>query len=274
MNYPALVCQLNGASHPCSRLNSTIGTTQHIIYLPISQTVASLASGGIVVSGVYNPVGVGTSGNFEAKIYDSVGSEVESSSGSNTVTTTATTGWTLLSATTRNYSTNAAQLEGTLSYLNNPPTSLHLTLMPPYSFQAATTLTLTLSSTTVLSYDTTHTQCINTHLPACSISTSGTNLVFSFNSTTFGGSVGTVLSVEITNLTIFTLLGVSVAAEMGVAGLQSVSGSTSLNTVSGMYITSVSDYSATLSSYLLGDTGVTATLTINSLSTELTSQLN
>ena len=63
VNYPGLACQINGVSHLCSRLNSTIGTSQHIIYLAINQTFATL-SGGVTVAGVYNPVGVGTSGSF------------------------------------------------------------------------------------------------------------------------------------------------------------------------------------------------------------------
>ena len=54
---------------------------------------------------------------------------------------------------------------------------------------------------------------------------------------------------------------------MGINSLQSVSGTTSISSVSGMYIAPVSDYGVTLSSYILGDSGVTATLAINSLST-------
>ena len=107
VNYPSLTCQINSVAYWCSRLNSTIGTTQNIIFIPITQTINTITN--LQISGIYNPVGVGVSGSFSGSVWDNSGNEVESSS-TTTVTITTTTTWSLILATTRNYSSTAATI--------------------------------------------------------------------------------------------------------------------------------------------------------------------
>jgi hypothetical protein len=74
VNYNAMQCTVAGGSMPCSRLDSTYGTTTHSIIVSVNSIVATI--GTVTVSGVTNPASLAPSNSFKARIIDKDGNTV------------------------------------------------------------------------------------------------------------------------------------------------------------------------------------------------------
>lgn len=111
-DFNSIQCKINGVNFPCSRKNSTFGSSSIIVLVSIDAPVPTVTS--LTISSITNPISMATTASFSASILDASGTTAELSSGSYPITMTSTNSFTLFTISATNYSAGTTLRESSV----------------------------------------------------------------------------------------------------------------------------------------------------------------
>jgi len=253
INYNTLACQLNGATVPCARTVASYSTSTHIIDVFVNSSIITITS--LTISSITNPYSLVTTASFSAVIIDTSGQSVETNSGTTTTTMLSSGPFLSYIATTTNYTMASSSLSPEIALINQQTTSIYITMVLPYSLINGSTMTITIFNTSYIQSSGSSSCSSPQFTPSCSFSVNATshNLEVAFTAMTFMSLASNFINVNINNVLINDFRYIQINTAMFVNGHSSLSLSSAVS-LSLMFIESVSSYSITQTSYILGMT--------------------